>query len=166
MKMPSMRSLLVPCALILCCCAKSSPGPDSGPSASWVQAPMMVTWEQLELSSSKVRLMAHIKRLAPMPAPLNVRIEVPVIARMTIGRTAFELPPNAAADEVNEPVELTYPQMPVGDLLLRVSAVGQGGGAVAAVSYRFGRPPLDQAPPTADGPQVTRNGRDLDKKQE
>ncbi len=161
MKKSSRRSLLVPFVLSLCCCAKSTPGPDSGTAASRVQAPMVVTWEQLELSSSKVRLMAHIKRLAPMQAPVNVRIDVPAIARMTIGRTSFDLPANTAADELNEPVELTYPQMPVGDLVLRVTAVGQGGGAVAVVPYRFGRAPVEQTAPTADGPSVIRNGRDL-----
>ena len=133
---------------------------------------MVVTWEQLELSSSKVRLLAHIKRFAPMPVLLNVRIEVPAIAKVTIGRTAFEVPANSVADEVTEPFELTYAQMPVGDVVIRVTGVGQGGGLNAAVPYRFGRTVPDELAPRADGPEVIKNGRNwgpsisLDKKHE
>lgn len=158
--------------LMIAGCAKSTPGPDSGTAASRVQAPMVVTWEQLELSSSKVRLMAHIKRFAPMPVPLNVRIDLPEIAKMTIGRSSFEVPANSAADEVTEPVELTYSQMPVGDVVIHVTAVGPGGGVNAAVPYRFGRAEPEVVAPKADGPELIKNGRNLgssislDKRQE
>ncbi len=158
--------------LIISACAKSTPGPDSGTAASRVQAPMVVTWEQLELSSTRVRLMAHIKRFAPMPVALSVRIEAPAIAKMTIGRSSFEVPANSSADEVTEPVELTYAQMPVGDVVIRVTGAGQGGGVNAAVAYRFGRAEPEVATPKADGPELIKNGRNLgpsiplDKRQE
>jgi len=145
-------------------CAKPSPVPDSGSSATArLQSPITVTWEQLELSASKVRLMAHIKRVGPMNVPLAVRIELPPGARMTIGKTSFELSPNAAADEVFEPVELAYGQLPMHDLVLHVTGGGAGGGVSYAVPYRFGRTAPEQVAPKAHGPSQIINGRDMGK---
>ena len=159
-----MRLTAVLVVLTLCSCAKPSPVPDSGSGATTrLQSPITVTWEQLELSASKVRLMAHIKRMGPLGVPLAVRIELPPNARMTIGKTSFELAPNAAADEVLEPVELTYGQLPMHDVVLHVTGGGQGGGVSYAVPYRFGRSAPELAAPKADGPSQVINGRDLGK---
>jgi hypothetical protein len=126
-----------------------------------VQSPLSVTWEQLELSASKVRLLAHVKRLAPINAPMTVKFEVPPMARMTLGRTSFEVQANSAADELTEPIELTYSQLPVQDLVARVTASGAGGGVNYAVPYRFGRTAATAASPKIDGPAVIFNGRPM-----
>ncbi len=131
----------------------------SGPT-SRLGSPISVTWEQLELSTTRLRARAHIKRLAAM-GPLAVRIEVPSMARMTIGRTLIDVPANSAADEITESIELTYGQVPVQDLVLHVSGGGQAGGVSYAVPYRFGRVLPVESRPTADGPKVIINGRNL-----
>ncbi len=151
--------------VLLAACAKPSPVPaaeNTAPTAR-LQSPITVTWEQLELTTSKARVMLHIKRLAPMGVPLEVKVEVPSMARMTIGKTSFELSPNAAADERLEAIELTYGQLPVQDLVVHVKGVGQGSGVSHALPYRSGRVGPQVAVPTADGPSQVINGKDLGK---
>ena len=129
----------------------------SGPT-SRLGSPISVTWEQLELSTTRLRARAHIKRLAAM-GPLAVRIEVPSMARMTIGRTLIDVPATSAADEITESIELTYGQVPVQDLVLHVSGGGQAGGVSYAVPYRFGRPPPEERGPAATGVAPMKGGK-------
>jgi hypothetical protein len=138
------RSLWVLYAVVSSSCAKPTAPPAA--AVSHAQLPLTVTWEQLELSTTKLRMRAHIKRIAPIAAPLSIQIEVPSMARMTVGRTMFDVPANVAADELVEPVELTYTQLPVQDVVLRVTASNAGGGFKAAVPYRFGRIAPVEAP--------------------
>ena len=158
---PMIRRLLVAvCALWFSSCSK--PSESAKPAVTQqLQSPITVTWEQLALSSTKARLFAHINRLGPLGMPLKVRIEVPENAKLTIGRTSFELPVTSAAAEHLEPIELTYEQLPVRDVVLHVSGTGAGGGVSYAVPYRFGRTAATAASPTADGPAVIIKGRDL-----
>lgn len=160
------------CVLSLISCSKTQSEDPAPAPTQQLQSPITVTWEQAALSSTKARLFAHINRLGPLGIPLTVRIEVPPQAMLTIGRTTFELPVASAAAEHIEPIELTYSQLPVNDVVLHVTGTGVGGGVNYAVPYRFGRTAATHASPKAEGPTVIIKGRDLgpsiqlDKKQE
>lgn len=129
-----------------------SPGPS---------APITVTWEVIELTDTHAAVIAHIKRLAVVPYPLSVRIEVPAGATVSSGRTSFDVLRNEAPDEVSEKFEVTYPRRPANDLMLRVSGGTRAGGVSAAVPYRFGRSEPKTQPVAPEGDSVVINGRDL-----
>lgn len=133
--------------LLVCSCTKPPSVPDSGSGVTpRLQARLSVSWEPLELRTSKARVMAHLKRLGPTGA-LSVRIEVPPMARMTMGRTMFDVPANTSPDEVLEPIEVTYDQLPVQDLVLHVTGTGPNSDLSYAVPYRFGRTAATQPKP-------------------
>ena len=146
------RTMLVVMLLGVGCRATTPQGPN---------APVSVAWVVVAQTATGARLEAHIRRAAPVPYPLGVTLEVPEGVTVLSGHTAFDVPANASADEVVEPLELTYAHVPAKDLLLRLVGGTRAIGVSAAVPYRFGRasPTLQHVAPS--GESVVINGRDL-----
>ncbi len=87
--------------------------------------PITVSWEVVEITDTHAALVAHVKRVAAVPYPLSVRLDLPPGASLIAGRASFDVPRNEAADEIIEAFEVTYAHRPLNDLMLRPRSVAQ-----------------------------------------
>ncbi|MBL9039092.1 MAG: hypothetical protein JNG84_11290 [Archangium sp.] len=114
------------------------PEPPPKPLAEQLQGAVSASWQPLEVTGTHARLLMHVKRTALLTTPVTVRVELPPGATMRVGRTYIELPAGVA--ELNEPVEISYAQLPMHELVLTVTGTKDATTASTQARHRLGRP--------------------------
>lgn len=123
------------------------------------ESPLKVRWEQVSLTPTSARLVAHVERVNALPVPLMMRVEAPAGVTLEQGRAKVELPANDAATDVTETFTLSFTKLPETDLVLLVDGDNQAMGFHYKAVYRFGRAEPVEQPPAATGPALYRGGK-------
>lgn len=138
------------------------PAPAEPPATARLLPPLQLSWEQRSLTATEAVLVAHVKRLAALPMPVLLRLEVPAGATLVSGRRERVLEPNSEPGEVTETVTLSFAAVPATDLVLLADAESKAAGFHFSATYRFGReepPPPPAAQPA--GPALKKGDRAL-----
>ncbi len=140
-----MMRVIVVLALMIegCSCTekKESPAPLAPAVVPALERPtpppgsVTATWQQVSLSPQRAEVVAKID-YGPSASPITVQLELPNGARVTHGRTFFELQPASERKTHVEPLSIASDALPVGDLVMVVT----GPSLTLREAYGFGRP--------------------------
>jgi hypothetical protein len=163
-----MRTLLIASLAVLAACANPQPAssePKPAPSAavapSGPKTPLSVSWNERQLSPHSAVLEARAQYNGPFDMPLHLVVQVPAGATLTKGEPQLDVPPQVTATTVVYVYEVSFEQVPAGDLVLVADAKSQVTGVHATSAYRFGRPAPQAQVPQANGPDLKMNGVDF-----
>ncbi|MBE2253931.1 MAG: hypothetical protein IAE78_30665 [Myxococcus sp.] len=93
------------------------------------------TWLQQKLTPTQMELAARLE-YGPSASSITVQLELPPGLQVTRGRTYFTLAPTSEPKSHVESLSLVSQALPVGDLVMVVTAPG----LTVREPYRFGRP--------------------------
>lgn len=121
--------------LLLCSCA---PEQLPAPTAR-MGAPLALSWTQVGAEAGGLRLVARVEARAPLPAPVQLQLELPGGVRLLEGPGPLTRTVRAAGEvqELSDRLALEAP--PAADLVLRARVEAEGFGLRAEARYGFGR---------------------------
>lgn len=169
-----MRTLLIVSFAVLAGCANPQPAatasePKPAPAPAPVpvtesggpKTPLSVSWSEKQLSPHSAVVEARVQYNGPFDMPLHLVVQVPAGATLAKGEATLDVPAQPTATTVSNVYELTFDQVPAGDLVLVADAKSPVTGVHATSVYRFGRAAPAVQLPQANGPDVKFNGLDL-----
>ncbi|MFT3838252.1 MAG: hypothetical protein QM723_14815 [Myxococcaceae bacterium] len=165
-----MRTLLIVSFAVLAACANpqpaaavSEPKPAPAPvvASGGPKTPLSVSWSEKQLSAHSAVVEARVQYNGPFDMPLHLAVQVPAGAALAKGEVTLDVPAQPTATTVVNVYEVTFEQVPAGDLVLVADAQSPVTGVHATSTYRFGRAAPAAQVPQANGPDVKLNGLDL-----
>lgn len=125
-------------------------------SVQWIDAPTKVS------DGETIRLETEIIWYWPLPNGLKVEVEIPSNVSLIEGTQIANIEPTTEGGNQRFVWSLQLNKVPTTDLLVQVSASGEGWGYHNKLVYRFGRPePTLSVERT--GPELVINGRNFGK---
>lgn len=114
--------------------AKTNPSPEQRP-----EAPAVVRWQQKSVDGGRLVLTAQVELRTRMPAPVQVRLEIPAGAKLVQGEPSFTIAPSEQPQLVEREYVFEVSGQPAEDLVLIADASTKAFGFHATDAYRFGR---------------------------
>lgn len=147
MPLSRVSSLLL---LVLCACA---PELLPAPTAR-MGAPLALSWTQVGGDAAGLQLVARVEARAPLPAPVQLQLQLPRGVRLLEGPGSLTSSVRAAGDVQELRYRLALDAPPSAELVLEARAEAEGFGVRAQARYGFGREAALELRPRPAGPRL------------
>jgi hypothetical protein len=143
------RTLMLLLPVLAGCASEVLPAPTAR-----MGAPLSLSWTQVGADPEGLQLVARVEARAPLPAPVQLQLQLPRGVRLLEGPGSLTSTVRAAGDVQELHYRLGLEGQPSSDVILEARAEAEGFGVRAQARYGFGREAALEVRPRPAGPRL------------